>query len=243
MRPKYFHILLLAALLTFSPNNIEAKQSHTSEQSIQRLNRQLSRVYRRDQAPREELLTAQKSGNQHQIIKSVLAIQKGDEQNRKVVFRLLNKRGWVDGLSDEANSAIWLVIQHSDASSIERYRTIVQSVADRGDISIKEVKTMEDRLLVYNKKPQQYGTQTKQIGQQIVFYPIADFSTLDSRRQSIGLCNLSEYIEQLKQSTGREVIIDSKMTFERLDELQKQSPSAAITMSATQAKKLGIKLK
>lgn len=171
-----------------------------------------------------------------------MAMQKGDEKNQKVVFNLLDKHGWLDGLSDVANSAIWLVIQHSDASSIERYISIVQSVADRGDISIKDLKTMEDRLLVYNKKPQQYGTQTKQIEQTIFFYPIADFSGVDSRRASIGLDCLSDYIEQLKKVIGKEVILDPDITFERLDELQKQSQSSVITITAEQAKKFGIKL-
>lgn len=238
MGRKYIYILLLVVLFTFSYNNAAA-----SHPTIQRINRQLSKVYQRDQSSRQTLLTAQKSGNQQQILKAVMAMQKGDEKNQKVVFNLLDKHGWLDGLSDVANSAIWLVIQHSDASSIERYISIVQSVADRGDISIKDLKTMEDRLLVYNKKPQQYGTQTKQIGQKIFFYPIADFSTIDSRRASIGFSSLNDYIEQLKEHTGKEVIIDNKITFERLDELQNQCTSSAINITAEQAKKLGIKLK
>ena len=236
MSRKYIYILLVV-LFSFSYNNAAASQP-----TIQRINRQLSKVYQRDQNFRQALLTAQNSGNQQQILKAVIAMQKGDEKNQKVVFNLLDKHGWLDGLSDVANSAIWLVIQHSDASSIERYIPIVQSVADRGDISIKDLKTMEDRLLVYNKKPQQYGTQTKQIEQTIFFYPIADFSGVDSRRASIGLDCLSDYIEQLKKVIGKEVILDPDITFERLDELQKQSQSSVITITAEQAKKFGIKL-
>lgn len=180
----------------------------------------MQKVAESDQQVRRELISAQKSGNMELLADAAKRMERCDEQNQKIVFKILDKRGVPKNLSNEAFNSIWLVVQHSDTEHIEKYLPILRQAADRGGISQIELTTMEDRLRVYKRTAQIYGSQTIDTGNTIYFYPIAEPENLDSRRAEIGMSPIAEYIEILKEVTGKNVIFDPTITFEKLDELR-----------------------
>lgn len=183
----------------------------------------LSQIHKSDQTARWELIEAQKSGNTKAIIDAVKKIERHDQQNQKIVFRMLDKRGIPENLSNEAIDAIWLVIQHSDLEHIEKYLPILDHAAKRGYISQIQLATMKDRLRVYKHTAQIYGSQTVEIGETIYFYPIVDFENLNARREQIGMGAIEKYIETLSNITGKKVILYKEITFEQIEKFQKQS--------------------
>ena len=58
-----------------------------------------------------------------------------DSLNQTTVFDILDKEGWPSHLSDKANRAIWLVIDHSDASNRIKYLDLVKVKAEEGVLS------------------------------------------------------------------------------------------------------------
>lgn len=183
----------------------------------------LSKIHKSDQALRWELIEAQKSGNTEAIIDAVMRMERCDRKNQKIVFKMLNKCGVPENLSNEAIDTIWLVIQHSDLEHIEKYLPILHQAAKRGCFSQIQLTTMEDRLRVYKRTAQIYGSQTIDIGGTIYFYPIVDFDNLNTRRKQIGMGPIEKYIETLSNITGKKVILYKEITFEQIEKLQKQS--------------------
>ena len=177
----------------------------------------LRKVHNSDQQMRRELTSAQKSGDTKALIDAVEKMEKCDKQNQKTVFKMLDKHGVPENLSNESLNTIWLVIQHSDMENIEKYLPYIKQSAEKGYISQVQLATMEDRLRVYKRTAQIYGSQTIDKGDTIYFYPIAEPENLDSRRAEIGMTPIAEYIKPLKEVTGKNIIFDPLITFEKLD--------------------------
>ena len=79
-------------------------------------NRILEGVYDRDQAAREWTI-GMTSHSADEIAEYSNEMKRIDSLNQAIVFSILDKEGWPSHLSDKANHAIWLVIDHSDATN------------------------------------------------------------------------------------------------------------------------------
>jgi hypothetical protein len=80
---------------------------------------------------------------------------------------------------------------------MKKYLPLLRDVALKGDISLKTLVLMEDRVALGEGKKQLYGTQvmTSQNGKSHV-RPIEDPDNLDKRRKEIGLSPMSEYVKK-----------------------------------------------
>ncbi|MDP5081642.1 MAG: DoxX family membrane protein [Winogradskyella sp.] len=92
-------------------------------------------------------------------------------------------------VGEPTNEATWYVIQHSD--KIEAYLPLMKKASDEGDLPKRLVAMMEDRHLMYQKKPQIYGTQGSSYfsgtPEEISFiWPIEDFANVNERRNEVG---------------------------------------------------------
>lgn len=63
-------------------------------------------------------------------------------------------------ISEEANGAIRLVIQHASPVDIERYLPMVEKAAAKGTIEMADDASAFDRMRMHDKLPQHYGSQT-----------------------------------------------------------------------------------
>lgn len=185
------------------------------------VNRTLEAIYEQDQAARQWSLNMG-SLSPDEIISHAEEMAVADSLNQRTVFGLLDKRGWPKGLSEKANDAIWLVIDHSDLEAQKKYLPLVRQKVDDGAVSSSNYATLCDRILMEEGKPQIYGTQVRMAAQiigeemsmQLFLWPVEDAAALDSLRNSLGLSPIGEYLENTGQQLGQEIVWDRSKTVE-----------------------------
>lgn len=184
-----------------------------------RYNRVLEDVYDKDQAARAWTV-GMASLSADEIEKYTAEMERVDSLNQTMVFDILDNDGWPSNLSDKANRAIWIVIDHSDLTSRSKYLSFVRAKADEGILDKSDYAMLNDRVLMEEGKPQVYGTQIKMaatfdgedMAMQLYLWPVENPDALDSLRRSVGLSPIEEYLRSSSESVGQEVIWDKEKT-------------------------------
>jgi len=184
-----------------------------------RYNRVLEDVYDKDQAARAWTV-GMASLSADEIEKYTAEMERVDSLNQTMVFDILDNDGWPSNLSDKANRAIWIVIDHSDLTSRSKYVSFVRAKADEGILDKSDYAMLNDRVLMEEGKPQVYGTQIKMaatfdgedMAMQLYLWPVENPDALDSLRRSVGLSPIEEYLRSSSESVGQEVIWDKEKT-------------------------------
>ena len=200
------------------------KSTHSS---IEQTDSLLCELHERDQQIRHELMSVQQAyiaEQRAELIDSIVMLvaeqDSVDSLNRVAVDSLL-QNGWPEGLSEQSNRTIWLIIDHADVEYQERYLPLIEQQAVRGTISPSDYATLLDRVNVRRQRPQRYGTQTgyKQRDDEVFtfVYPIENIDALDSLRLSVGLDSMHLYLRQVSETLGTEIKIDSGLTWEEIE--------------------------
>ncbi|MBK9487034.1 MAG: hypothetical protein IPO01_18185 [Chitinophagaceae bacterium] len=86
-----------------------------------------------------------------------------DQSNLKYVSKILEKYGWIsyDTIGYKASQALFLVIQHSDSSTQEKYLPLLKQAVKDNRAFGHELALLEDRVLIKRGKNQIYGSQVK----------------------------------------------------------------------------------
>lgn len=96
----------------------------------------------------------------------------------------------------EASTA-FLIIQHSEIETQEKYLDLITKAADNGEVKWRSVALLVDRVNLGQGKPQIYGSQVntnKETGE-YYFSEIAQPFKVDSLRGTVGLGPLQEYAD------------------------------------------------
>ena len=184
-----------------------------------RYNRVLEDVYDKDQAARAWTV-GMTSLSADEIVEYTAEMERVDSLNQTMVFGILDNDGWPSNLSDKANRAIWIVIDHSDLTSRSKYLSFVRAKADEGILDKSDYAMLNDRVLMEEGKPQVYGTQIKMaatfdgedMAMQLYLWPVENPDALASLRRSVGLSPIEEYLRSSSESVGQEVIWDKEKT-------------------------------
>ena len=154
------YILVLFITLSACTNK---KSVHSS---IEQTDSLLCELHECDQQIRHKLLSVQQAYIAEQrtelidsIVMLVVEQDRADSLNRVAVDSLL-QNGWPEGLSEQSNRTIWLIIDHADVEYQERYLPLIEQQAVRGTISPSDYATLLDRVNVRRQRPQRFGTQT-----------------------------------------------------------------------------------
>ena len=217
--------LLVLFVTLFACNN--KKSAHSSAAQTDSL---LCELHERDQQIRHELMRVQRAfiaEQRAELVDSIVMLveeeERTDSLNRVAVDSLL-QNGWPEGLNEQSNQTIWLIIDHGDVEYQERYLPLIEQQAMRGIISLADYATLSDRVNVRRQRPQRYGTQTgytQRDGETFTYvYPIEDIAKLDSLRLSVGLDSMHIYLRQVSETLGTLVAIDTTLTWETLNALQ-----------------------
>ena len=182
-------------------------------------NRILEDVYDKDQSVRE-WTHGMASLSADEIVAHSYEMERIDSLNQAMVFGILDKEGWPSRLSDKANRAIWLVIDHSDATNRSKYLDFIQTKAEEGVLSKSDYATLKDRTLMENGMAQIYGTQIKMaataigedISMQLYLWPVGNADTLDSLRNTVGLSPIEEYLKACSEKIGQKIVWDKTKT-------------------------------
>ncbi len=178
-------------------------------------------MYDNDQAAREWTV-GMASLDEDELVGYSSEMNRKDSLNQAIVFGILDKDGWPSNLSDKANQAIWIVINHSDLTSREKYIGLVKAKAEEGILEKSEYAMLNDRILMEQGKPQIYGTQIKMsatvVGEdltmQFYLWPVENPLSLDSLRATVGLTTIDEYLETSSASVGQEIVWDKNNALE-----------------------------
>lgn len=106
-------------------------------------------------------------------------------------------------VGEPANSTAWLVVQHSN--KIDEYLPLIKEAGDKGELSMTDVATMEDRFLMEQNKPQIYGTQgLYSDGEERMIWPIENPDEVNERRKKVGFTTTIEEYAKLLYGSGFE---------------------------------------
>jgi hypothetical protein len=134
-------------------------------------------------------------------------MRKIDAENTAWIKPLMKQHGWLGNslVGVDGAAAAFLLVQHTqDAdlrkSSLELLKKAVKDGEARGD----QLALLTDRVLMFEGKPQIYGTQTKTTKEgKLEVWKIEDEANVDKRRAEVGLGPLAEYIERLRQAYSK----------------------------------------
>src|ERR1051325_9407619 len=88
-------------------------------------------------------------------------IMKQDSVNLVKVVAILDKYGWLgsDEVGSQGNSALFLVIQHADLKTQEKYLPMIKEAVKNGKAEPSQLALLIDRIEMRNNRPQVYGSQ------------------------------------------------------------------------------------
>jgi hypothetical protein len=129
------------------------------------------------------------------------------KRNAARLRELLDCAGWPGRyrVGAEGAHAAWLILQHaiSDPPLQRRGLRLLQRAVARGEAAPVEAAMLEDRIRIYEGRPQLYGTQFDwdEHGRMSPL-PIEDAEHVDERRAAIGLMPLAEDIERRRAAVA-----------------------------------------
>ena len=127
-------------------------------------------------------------------------INEKDSINLIKVKSILDKYGWLgaDVVGGQGNSTLFLVIQHSDQATQEKYLPMMREAVKNGKAQGSSLALLEDRVALGQGKRQIYGSQIGRDSETQIYYvsPLEDPENVDKRRAEVGLGPLSDYVRR-----------------------------------------------
>jgi hypothetical protein len=162
----------------------------------------LNDIFERDQSIRKSYdeLEAGKTSDPTAKKEILEKMKKQDAENLSVITKILDTKGFLgpEEVGNNASLAIFLVIQHADLATQEKYFPLLKKASEEGKLSKTNIVFLEDRISVGKTGKQLYGSQIsidKRTGKPALL-PIVDESNVDRRRASVGLEPLSDYAKR-----------------------------------------------
>jgi len=160
---------------------------------------ELQAIYDYDQAVRFSYIDATKEfGYEHPTVDSLMKeMIIADSVNLAKIERILDEHGWVSrDTVGRANSAIFLVVQHSPLEVQQKYLPMAKEAMKKGDLRPSQMALLVDRVALREGRKQTYGSQISRDPETNESYvmPLENPETVDKRRAEVGLPPLSEYV-------------------------------------------------
>jgi Family of unknown function (DUF6624) len=129
------------------------------------------------------------------------------DRNAARLSEIIAEHGWPGRtvVGEEGSRAAWLVLQHAIAQPDLQRRGLVllQDAVGRGEVPAAEAAMLEDRIRVFEGRPQRYGSQFDwDENGQLNPLPIEDEANVDERRRSVGLGPLAEAVRRRQEDTA-----------------------------------------
>lgn len=124
-----------------------------------------------------------------------------DQANTAWLTELTDRVGWPGRtlVGEDGARAAWLLAQHAAKERQPAFLELLRAAVATGEASARDLAYLEDRVRVFARQPQLYGTQFRHDDQGLRPEPIEDPEHLDQRRASVGLGSFSEYEAQLRR--------------------------------------------
>jgi hypothetical protein len=185
-----------APLLELIKSNLEKKEKNYNKELV----KELELIFEKDQQPRKDSKNIEsKFGTGSDEMKAHWKmIAQYDSINLISVISILDKYGWLgpDVVSEQGNSTLFLVIQHADIKTQEKYLPMMREAVKKGNARPSSLALLEDRVLLRTGKNQIYGSQIGTDSKTNTAYvlPLDDPDNVDKRRAEVGLPPIADYI-------------------------------------------------
>ncbi len=193
-------ILFFISITSLSQKLIH-RNGHLEAGHYKALQRELEEIFEEDQFIRRKFIgKAEKLGFDHPTVDSLGKIMHlKDSVNVRKVTKILDEQGWmgIDKVGFTANQTLFLVIQHADLKTQEKYLPIMEVAVKNGNSSAGDLAKLEDRVRLGQGKRQIYGSQIGRYPHANRYYvlPLEDPDQVDTRRSKIGLEVIANYVK------------------------------------------------
>ena len=127
-------------------------------------------------------------------------INEKDSLNLLKIKAILDKYGWLgdDVISGKGNATLFLVIQHSNLATQEKYLPMMREAVKNNKAQGSSLALLEDRVALGEGKKQLYGSQIGRDTETQLYYvlPLEDPDNVDKRRAGVGLPPLADYVKR-----------------------------------------------
>lgn len=160
----------------------------------------LDSIYIDDQKYRQQIGDIEKKfgWNSEEMQAHWKIIQEKDSVNLIQVTGILDQYGWLgaDVVGEQGNSTLFLVIQHADKLTQEKYLPMMRDAVKNGRAKGSSLALLEDRVALRQGKRQIYGSQIGRDETTNLYFvsPLEDPDNVDKRRAEVGLGPLADYV-------------------------------------------------
>jgi hypothetical protein len=124
-------------------------------------------------------------------------------RNASRLKEILAEHGWPipSAVGDDGAEAAWLIVQHAigDPPFQRQCLPLLRSAAQTGEVPLWQAAMLEDRIRMFEGKPQIYGTQLETDSEgRVRPYMLEDPEHVEERRSKVGLEPLSERLAREK---------------------------------------------
>lgn len=181
-------------------SNIKTRKLAFESRVNKPLQTSLETIYENDQRVRRDLNENARSfgRSSEQFKASLVRVGEADQQNLALVTEILDRHGWLSRklVGPKANSALFLVIQHSPLETQKKYQPLLKLAVSAGAADKRELAMLDDRIAVAEGRPQRYGTQIHIGADGTASVPAVESpELLDERRDEVDLPPMSEYLK------------------------------------------------
>ena len=156
------------------------------------LRKKLLKILDEDQKYRYQVIAAQKDTvhyNEEDINALWNKINAIDSINQIKICKMLDNQGFMGrNKVGDACRTYWLVIQHAPCELQKKYLPMFQKAAENKDLKPHLIAMIEDRIELYEKRPQKYGTQ--RVNGKL--WTLLDPEKVNQWRQEVGLKPLAD---------------------------------------------------
>ena len=160
----------------------------------------LDTIYQEDQKYRQQIEEIEeKYGWESDEMKAHWEIiNEKDAINLIKIEKILDERGWLgtDVIGNQGNSTLFLVIQHADLETQEKYLPMMREAVKKENAQASSLALLEDRVALRKGEKQIYGSQVGRDQETGEYYilPLIDPDDVDKRRAEVGLGTIQDYI-------------------------------------------------
>lgn len=127
------------------------------------------------------------------------------ERNATRLKEIIAAHGWPGRslVGEEGAGAAWMILQHAigEPEFQRRGLVLLRKAARRDEVDALQVAMLEDRVRVFEGRPQRYGTQYDwDANGEISPYPIEDPEQVDQLRATVGLGPLAERTASMREA-------------------------------------------
>lgn len=189
---------------------------------------QLDSIYIEDQTYRQQINAIEKKyGWESKEMKELWKIiNEKDSINLIKIKYILEKYGWLgaDVVDIQGNSTLFLVIQHADQATQEKYLPMMREAVKNGKAQASDLALLEDRVAIGQGKRQIYGSQIGRDAKTQTYHvrPLEDPDNVDKRRAEVGLQPMANYVNIWQLKWDVEQYKKDMPAIEAIEEKQKK---------------------